>query len=399
MDTHTLRYWALCLLVLLCTPLQASDNQEDDVLATEEELKSLEVFVDQTIFQNRWLETPYNTRQYRYTDEQIRERWDYFNRGLRLPYPSAALMREQFARYPFMLDGIEDFNGDYEALERRLIDCMRLFLAGDFQQAREAGMKLGAIGFIPALFSQLLYAIYVTERQSEKYMLLQDVANHAQQYLELLEEAEQDPAVQHIAAAARLGYAYAIARIAEESPIPVIIFRGYIGKIKHNAERVIDVVPDHPLGHAFRGGVDAGIMRRVGKFTGRLTYNARITVVDQSFQAARALTPDIPIVAYEHGNAIFYVDRKRNIEQAIALVEEAANMRGLFSMDVLDTLYAKRRLQELKIFDAHYPSFRRFERDRRQFSRITDRNLTSLRLPPLTLEMLENPERYILPHP
>ena len=258
-------------------------------------------------------------------------------------------------------------------------------------------MKLGPMGNVPSLFSQLMYAIYLTDRQSVKYMLLQDVSNVARQYFKDIEPMEQDPETKAFAAAVRLGYAYAIARIAEESPIPIVVARRYIGKIKGNSDLITEIMPNHPLGHAFRAGVDAGIMRRVGKFTGRMTYGARTTTVEESFAEALKLAPDIPIVSYEYGNALIYMNRKRDLNKAMKHLEQATQMRPQFSMDALDTMYAYKRLQEVKLYALNYRSFRKFEKARRKFSKATDRNLTSVLTPPLTMEMLNNPDKYKLP--
>ena len=405
MRYQELSRWRLLVLIAFCLfslngyAARDDDDEMDDEMdeVTAEDLAIEDIPVDERIFLVKWAEPPFDKRYFTYTDEQIREKWDYLLRGLQLPYPSADFLRRQSEKYPFFIEGIKDFDGDYNKLEKRYIDLWRKFFAGDFQGARNDGLDMGPLGLIPGMFSQLMHAIYLTERQSEKYMLLQDVANRAREYYDMLEDLEKDPEVKTYAAAVRMGYAYAIARIAEESPIPIVVARRYIGKIKSNSDHITEMVPDHPLGHAFRAGVDAGIMRRVGKFTGRMTYNARSTVVSSSFGKARKLAPDIPIVAYEHANALIYMNKNRNLNEAMALFEEASRMQPQFSMDALDTMYAFKRLQEIRLYALNYRSFRKFEKDRRKLIRATDRNLTNVTSPPLTMDMLENPDKYKLP--
>ena len=397
--------WRLLVLLILCLfslngyAARDDDDEADDEMdeVTAEDLAIEDIPVDERIFLVTWEKPPFDQRFFTYTDEQIKEKWDYLMRGLRIPYPSAEYIRELAQKYPFLIADIENFDGDYAGLEKRYMSAWRKFFAGDYQESRNEGMELGAIGLVPAMFSQLMNAIYLTERQSDKYMLLQDVANRAHAYFDDIEEIENDPEVATLAAAVRLGYAYAIARIAEESPIPIVVARRYIGKIKGNSDLITELVPDHPLGHAFRAGVDAGIMRRVGKFTGRMTYNARSTVVGSSFGKARELTPDIPIVAYEHGNALIYMNKNRNLNEAMALFEEASKMQPQFAMDALDTMYAHKRLEEIRLYALNYRSFRKFEKDRRKLIRATDLNLSSVNNPTLTMDMLENPDKYKLP--
>jgi len=398
-------HWRLMLVLLLCLfsvngyAARDDDGDLDDEMdgVTAEDLAIEDIPVDERIFLTTWAKPPYDPRFFTYTDEQIKEKWDYLMRGLRIPYPSADYIKRISTKYPFILEDISDFDGDFAALEKRYLSVWRKFFAGDFQGARNDGMELGAIGLVPSMFSQLLYALYLTERQSDKYMLLQDVANRTRAHFENIEDMENDPEFATMALAVRLGYAYAIGRIAEESPIPIVIARRYIGKIKGNSDLLTEMVPDHPLGHAFRAGVDANIMRRVGKFIGRLTYNARSTVVTSSFRKARKLTPDIPIVAYENANALIYMDKNRNLSEALGLLQEASQMQPQFSMDALDVMYAHKRLAEIRLYEEHYRSFRSFEKDRRKFIRVTDRNLTNVNSPTLTMDMLENQDKYKLP--
>ena len=408
MRNQDLPYWRLLSVILLCcfalTAQAVRDEEEpDDEMdeVTAEELQMQDIPVDERIFLTRWNEVPFDKRYFTYTDEQLREKWDYLMRGVLFPYPSAEFLEELFEKYPFLTKDIEGWDGkDFEALEQRYLDLWRKFFAGDFQTCRNESLTAGALGSAPGLFCQLMYAIYLTDRQSEKYMMLQDIANRASTYFPDMEEykVEEDPDqdVRAIAATVRLGFAYAIARIAEESPVPVVVARRYIGKIKGNAEAIIEVMPEHPLGHAFRAGVDAGIMRRVGKFTGRMTYGARTTTVEDSFEKALEMAENIPIVAYEYANALIYMNRKRDLNEAMSYLERATRMQPQFSMDALDTMYAFKRLQEVKLYALNYRSFRKFEKARRKFSKATDRNLTSVLTPPLSIDMLENPDKYKL---
>jgi len=128
-----------------------------------------------------------------------------------------------------------------------------------------------------------------------------------------------------------------------------------------------------------------------------MTYGARTTTVEDSFDKALELAPDIPIVSYEYANALIYMNRKRDLNKAMKHLEQATQMRPQFSMDALDTMYAYKRLQEVKLYALNYRSFRKFEKARRKFSKATDRNLTSVLTPPLTMEMLNNPDKYKLP--
>ncbi len=397
--TFWLSFFFILALSLHATQALADislDDIDDDEEVTAEELMYEDIPVDEAIFLKKWKPVPFSRTLFDYTVEEITERWDEFMVGIRAPFPSAQYLEYMIANHPELVEGVEAFTGDFEDFSRKNLEVWRLFLRGDFQQAREEGLKLGAFGLFPAMFAQVMQAQYLAESQQEKYMLLQDVANRVQEHLPTLEQLREDPIAKETIAFAKLGYAYSLGRIAEESPVAVVVARGYINKIKTNADDIIELVPDHPLGHAFRAGVDANIMRRVGRATGRITYGARTNVIDESFTEAFEKTPNIPILNYEYANALIYQSKKRHLNEALSYLERATKIRATWSMDALDVMYAHKRLAEIKLFEKNFRSFRAFERQRRRFSRITDRNLTDVTSPILTMDMLQFPERYKL---
>ena len=139
--------WRWPLLIVLCLTslgLQAQKTPDIDPAllideeeqVTQEELEMENIPVDERIFIEPWNEVPYNRAYFTYTDAEIREKWDYLMRGLRMPYPSADYLRRQFEKYPFLRDGLEDFDGDFQSLEGRYVNVWRHFFAGNFQTAR-----------------------------------------------------------------------------------------------------------------------------------------------------------------------------------------------------------------------------------------------------------------------
>ena len=106
MTAYPQRLWhSLCLIALCTLSLQlhaARDDDYDDEMdeVTAEELQMQEIPVDERIFQEKWNDVPYKKSYFTYTDAQIREKWDYLMRGLKVPYPSADYMRPAFAVLP-----------------------------------------------------------------------------------------------------------------------------------------------------------------------------------------------------------------------------------------------------------------------------------------------------------
>jgi hypothetical protein len=279
------------------------------------------------------------------------------------------------------------------------MDTMRDFLAGNFQEAYRGGIKLGAIGWEVAGLSEFIYAYYLADRQSVKYMMLQDVIHQFDKYRKDIKRmlTDKNLAVRANAKLLELGYAYAMGRLAEEQPVAAILARGYLPKIREAVDSVLAVDPNNPLAMALDAGISSDIIRRVGKFTGRITYSARTDNIVENFERANKEAPGQALVLYEFANSLIYTDYKRYINRAMILFAEAVRTRPRFAMQALDSMYAYKRLQEVRIYALDYRSFRRFDSDRRHFTDVTDRNLTNVLAPTLTLDMLKHPEKYKLP--
>jgi tetratricopeptide (TPR) repeat protein len=397
--------WLLMLLCFLGATALADSNgansQPPQTAPASSTLANDRVKIDQGIFTRPWNRVPFDTSYFTFTDAQMEARWDEMMKGFKLPFPSVELIRYATQHYPESMEGVDPaLVKDPARYQKAYLNVARAFFAGDFQQAYLKGKALkGAFAIEISAFSEAIYACYLTRRQSVKYMMLQDVINSFDSFKGLLNKmvTDKNPDIRANVAFVWLGYAYAIARIAEEAPVPLVLARGYADKVMHAGDKVLALEPDLPLGLAFRAGLNAGIIRRVGKFTGRLTYGARTTVAIDDFEKAVDQVPNQAIVQYEFANALIYMDRKRKINDAMRHIEAAIRARPEYAMEALDSMYAYKRLQEIRLYALDYRSFREFDDDRRHFIDVTDRNLHNISMPNLTLDMLKHPEKYRLP--
>ena len=100
--------WRLLVLITLCLfslngyAARDDDDEADDEMdeVTAEDLAIEDIPVDERIFLITWQKPPFDQRFFTYTDEQIKEKWDYLMRGLRIPYPSAENIRDLAQKYP-----------------------------------------------------------------------------------------------------------------------------------------------------------------------------------------------------------------------------------------------------------------------------------------------------------
>jgi hypothetical protein len=386
---HLIRALLLSLLALAGATLAAPADEEEELLE-DEDLVETEIVIDETLHTTTWNKVRFDQRFLTYSPAQVKAQWDLLNRGLLAEYPSAEYLRKRFEAFPELKGMTPKFTGDYQKLSDEIIQIWILFYRGDFQEARQRSNGYGPFAAIPGMFAQIIYAIYLADTQKTKHALLTEVGRRIDEYDSIINKMKgQKKTYARDYVIYQLGNAYATARVAEEAPIPIVLKRGYIGDIKGACDEILGTMPDHPLGLAFRAGVDAGIMRRVGKAAGRMTYGAKQSVATDYFEKSIARVPDMAITHYEHGNAIIYINKKRNLDKALQEIEVASKMRPHFAMEALDAMYASKRFKEIRDFLTTNKSFRSFERARRAQQRKTGENLTNVYLPPFLLSKAE----------
>lgn len=356
--------------------------EEDDWSQRDED----RIAVDDDVINKRWNAVPFRTSVFRYTDEQLEERWPHLMRALLIPFPSAEYLERRIEYFPELKEELgPDFDGDYEELSRQILQAWRLFFQGEFRAARDHGRQFGAFGKIPAYFSQIIYAVYLSDTQTEKHQLLQDTANQVASYVRVLRELKDIPEFHADYVTLRLGYAYAIARIAEEVSPGVAIMRNYLFKLSNACNEVLEINPEHPVALAFRAGIDANLIRTLGKAAGRLTFGARESRAEEYFGASFEQVSDLAIIHYEFANALLYMNKKRELQEALEHLQTAMYIHPTFAMEALDSMYAAKRMRELQDFISYRRSFRSYERRRRRYVRETDENLHNIRRPPFLI--------------
>lgn len=379
-------------LVLADRPLRSEDGAAGAVSqpATEDDQWLLRdgerIAVDPDLINSAWQQVPFQTRYFDIPEDQLEARWPALMRGLLIPYPSAEYLRVRIERFEDLREELgPEFDGDYERLSRDILHAWRLFLRGDLRAAKDHGMKLGAYGKVPAYFAQIIQAVYLTRSNQEKHQMLQDAADQVARYVKVLKEMKGDPQFEQDYMMLRLGYAYAIARIAEDVSPMVAIGRNYLFKISSAANDVLDVHERHPVALAFRAGIDANLIRVMGKAAGRLTFGARQGRAREYFEASFAEVSDMAIIHYEFANALLYMNKTRDAREMIDHLTLAQSIPPTFAMEALDSMYAAKRLREVEDFLRYGKSFRSYERSRRRHVRDTDENLYSVLRPPFLL--------------
>ena len=134
-----------------------------------------------------------------------------------------------------------------------------------------------------------------------------------------------------------------------------------------------------------------------GQYLGANPLHSVTSATSVQVRDGKRLVTDGPFAETREQLGGYFVVEAKDLNEAISHLETAMQLKPQFSMDALDVMYSYQRLREVRLYALNFRSFRLFEKARRTFSKHTDRNLTSVISGPLTTDMLENPDDYVLP--
>lgn len=378
------RILSLCLLACLPVYLPASpaDDARARALSTFDQPAGSRLQIDRAVIEAEWQRPPFDPMPYTYTFDEIRANWPHLMRGLKIPYPSAEYLRERYTRFPDMMRDLGYRDDDWEMHSLNVLEVWQAFFRGNFRKARDLGIRYGGYAQVPGVFAQLMQALYVTRRESVKQMLLQDAIDRIQVYAQSAPFVPSESEFHRDYVIFRLGFSYAVGRLAEDVPVPTLLANGYGPMVINAAAEALAVDPNHALALALNAAFDANVIRRVGKAAGRLTFAAQAGHAGDWFETALVAAGDMAIVRYEYANSLLYMERTDRIDEAIAQLELAAAAEASFSMEALDALYARKRLAEVRALRDSGMRFAAFDRARRKHMSKTDGNLYCVLLPP-----------------
>ncbi|MNQ89325.1 hypothetical protein D3C85_1046310 [compost metagenome] len=299
---------------------------------------------------DNWKPFPYDQAAFDYSGDKLRETWPHLTRGFGpdYPYPDADWVVTMATKYPKALEltvtGNTGFTGKPEEAEiyaAKLQDVWRLMFRGDFAKAKEQGLELGVGGQVPAMFAQVVYAMFLVPDQTEKHRLLEEVIRYTDEAGDLVKAD----------VAAQFGRAYAKARLGEELPVPVVLKRGYTSQIPEELDALLAKQPQQPFALALYGGYEAGVIRRVGTLVGKMTYGVSAEKMEQYFARSFKATSDLPIGHYEYANALAYVYGEDEEAKVLEHLKKAVSIKPVNAMEALEVAHAQKLLkrQEQKL--------------------------------------------------
>lgn len=342
--------------------------------------------LEEAVLDAPWVSVPFDQAPFTYTYAEIEANWAHFMRGLQLPFPSADYLKSRYQRFPALYRDLRYQDDDWEQHSRNVLEVWQAFFRGDLRHARDLGRKYGGYARVPAMVSQIIYATYLAPTQTQKQQLLQQTINEMAWFGENAPMLPGDEQLEGDYCMVRLGFGYAVARLAEDESVPAMLQRNYAPMVINAATEMLGVEPQHPLALSLYAAFEANVLRRVGKAAGRLTLDADSRDAIELFETSVKKVPDLAIVRYEYANSLLYTFHDERAQQAIAQLMLAAQLPAQYSMEWLDRAYARKRLQEVQAWVKSGMSFGRFDRKRRKYMSKGDRNLYAVNQPPFLVD-------------
>ncbi len=240
----------------------------------------------------------------------------------------AAAVKKQWARL---------HAGDAEPLPKdaKVLDAWVLFHRGEFQKARDAGLKAGGGGITVANKSQSIYANYIEKSEKTRLAMFQEIA----------ERAEAQQADEPKNPNAWYWQAYALGRYGQGISVAKALAQGLGAKVKGALETTIKLAPKHADAHIALGTFHAEVIDKVGSLLGK-TQGADKATGLKLFQQALKLNPASAIAMVEYANGLVMLEGDKRMKEAEKLYADAAACAPADAMETLDVEMARAELED-----------------------------------------------------
>ena len=255
----------------------------------------------------KWVKFPHADKAYVYDGASLKQHWARLHRGDCEPFPK----------------------------DPGAVDAWRLYHAGNFEHAVEAGTKAGGAGINAAIKAQSIYANYLEKAEKPKLALFEEAAAWA---AERRASAPKDANAHYL-------YAYALGRYGQGISVAKALAQGFGGKIKDALTTTLKLAPSHADAHTAYGAYQAEVVGKVGGLVAGMTYGAKKDSALEHFQKALKLNPESAIARIEYANGLILLFGKEKLDEATKLYEQAARCKPADAMERLDIELAKSELE------------------------------------------------------
>ena len=298
-----------------------------------------------------WEEYPESLPQFSFPGDSLRQQWDNLTRLTQVAYPDENWIKSMMTDYPRLahhmmvlgsdpdshpavFKAIQD--SDYSDLAAAVQEVWRLHYSGHYREAYKLGMQLGPFGEVPAIYSRLVHATLLIEDHDEKMSEFSESAALSNEGLTLAPEYRF----------AEFGLVYAKVRMLELLSTGEARSSGYIPIAQDKLDKLQEYAPDRGAYPLTRGGLEAGIVERVGSFLGSITYGATESSAIENFELARKLLPDMAIVYNEYSVGLKRLDEDDFRKEIRELLNTCIGLTPVNAEDALNQMHCKRSLEK-----------------------------------------------------
>lgn len=285
----------------------------------------------------QWQSFPYEQSPYDYAGEKLEEYWFLLNRSTDYPFPDKTYLSSVLKANPELKLATPEFES-IERLAENLQQAWRELFMGNFQAAAQQGYALGPLGYGVAFYSQATYGLRLEHDKEKRHALWEDIIERHEKSAQL---TQHDIMAQYFAF-------YAMARLSEEISAPVVLTRGYMDTMNEALSQMIQAEPFNVFVLAAKGSMDAGIVRKMGRFMGKMAYGASDEVVENYYTSALAQNRRIANVHLEAAQSLLYIHKRKALDRALEQMRIAADIEPMSAMEKLDSFHAKQLLEELE---------------------------------------------------
>jgi tetratricopeptide (TPR) repeat protein len=278
-----------------------------------------------------WTAFPHDAKSFDYSGEKLAKAWDKLHAGDCEPFPDETRIAQLLKSNPAL-----GKPADAGRIATALQDAWRAYHRGDFQQAFEAGEKLGPLGTSVAVKAGGIHAVYLLDDEKEQLKRYEALGAMA----EAASKALPDEPNTHYRRA------FAIGRYSQGISIAKALSQGLAGKVKESLDRTLKLAPKHAEAHTALGLYHAEIINKVGGLIGGMTYGAKAATGEDLLKTALKLTPDSPIAHIEYGNGLMLLYGDKKEDDAAAAYEKATKLKPKDAMEKLDIEFAKSQLED-----------------------------------------------------
>lgn len=275
-----------------------------------------------------WAAFPHPDKSFDYAGDKLAKAWKDLHAGDQEPFPDEKHVAALLKAHPKLG---KDAKGSALALQ----DAWRAFHKGEFQQAYDAGVALGALGASVAVKAGGIHATY----------LVDDAATKTARYEDLIRLADEAIAALPNEANSHYRRAFAIGRLSQTISIGKALAQGLAGKVRASLDATIELAPKHAEAQTALGLYHAEIVGKVGAMLAKLTYGANAADAEKALKHALKLTPDSPIAWVEYGNGLLLLHGDKREDDVAEAYDKAAKLKPHDAMEALDANWAREQIE------------------------------------------------------